>query len=116
MPKKICDNILEAIGHTPMVRINAITRGLIDTGHTIRVPVHRVESRNKVLQTARQMQTKLGRDPKPEELAKEMRLSIQDLLKLVQTHGEPVSLQTPIWEDGDRLEFERDDGCAAVDA
>lgn len=81
-----------------------ITRGLIDTGHTIRVPVHRVESRNKVLQTARQMQTKLGRDPRPEELAKEMRLSIQDLLKLVQTHGEPVSLQTPIWEDGDRLE------------
>ena len=81
-----------------------ITRGLIDTGHTIRVPVHRVESRNKILQTARQMQTKLGRDPKPEELAKEMRLSIQDLLKLVQTHGEPVSLQTPIWEDGDRLE------------
>jgi RNA polymerase primary sigma factor len=81
-----------------------ITRGLIDTGHTIRVPVHRVESRNKVLQTARQMQTKLGRDPKPEELAKEMSLSIQDLLKLVQTHGEPVSLQTPIWEDGDRLE------------
>src|SRR4030095_5220277 len=81
-----------------------ITRGLIDTGHTIRVPVHRVESRNKVLQTARQMQTKLGRDPKPEELAKEMRLSIQEVLKLVQTHGEPVSLQTPIWEDGDRLE------------
>jgi RNA polymerase primary sigma factor len=81
-----------------------ITRGLIDTGHTIRVPVHRVESRNKVLQTARQMQTKLGRDPRPEELAKEMRLSVQDLLKLVQTHGEPVSLQTPIWEDGDRLE------------
>jgi RNA polymerase primary sigma factor len=81
-----------------------ITRGLIDTGHTIRVPVHRVESRNKVLQAARQMQTKLGRDPRPEELAKEMRLSVQDLLKLVQTHGEPVSLQTPIWEDGDRLE------------
>ncbi len=81
-----------------------ITRGLIDTGHTIRVPVHRVESRNKVLQTARQMQTKLGRDPKPEELAREMELSVQDLLKLVQTHGEPVSLQTPIWEDGDRLE------------
>jgi RNA polymerase primary sigma factor len=81
-----------------------ITRGLIDTGHTIRVPVHRVESRNKVLQTARQMQTKLGRDPRPEELAKEMQLSVQDLLKLVQTHGEPVSLQTPIWEDGDRLE------------
>jgi len=80
-----------------------ITRGLIDTGHTIRVPVHRVESRNKVIQTAREMQRKLGRDPSPEELAREMRLPIAELLKLVQTHGEPVSLQTPIWEDGDEL-------------
>lgn len=80
-----------------------ITRGLIDTGHTIRVPVHRVESRNKVIQIAHDMQRKLGRDPKPEELAKEMGLSVPDLLKLVQTHGEPVSLQTLIWEDGDEL-------------
>jgi RNA polymerase primary sigma factor len=80
-----------------------ITRGLIDTGHTIRVPVHRVESRNKVIQTAREMQRKLARDPSPEELARELRLPIAELLKLVQTHGEPVSLQTPIWEDGDEL-------------
>jgi RNA polymerase primary sigma factor len=80
-----------------------ITRGLIDTGHTIRVPVHRVESRNKVIQTAREMQRKFGRDPSPEELARELRLPIAELLKLVQTHGEPVSLQTPIWEDGDEL-------------
>jgi RNA polymerase primary sigma factor len=80
-----------------------ITRGLIDTGHTIRVPVHRVESRNKVIQTAREMQRKLGRDPSPDELARELRLPIAELLKLVQTHGEPVSLQTPIWEDGDEL-------------
>jgi len=80
-----------------------ITRGLIDTGHTIRVPVHRVESRNKVIQIAHDMQRKLGRDPKPEELAEEMGLSVPDLLKLVQTHGEPVSLQTLIWEDGDEL-------------
>jgi RNA polymerase primary sigma factor len=80
-----------------------ITRGLIDTGHTIRVPVHRVESRNKVIQTAREMQRKLARDPTPEELARELRLPIAELLKLVQTHGEPVSLQTPIWEDGDEL-------------
>ena len=80
-----------------------ITRGLIDTGHTIRVPVHRVESRNKIIQTAREMQRKLGRDPSPEELARELRLPIAELLKLVQTHGEPVSLQTPIWEDGDEL-------------
>ena len=80
-----------------------ITRGLIDTGHTIRVPVHRVESRNKVIQTAREMQRKMGRDPSPDELAKELQLPISELLKLVQTHGEPVSLQTPIWEDGDEL-------------
>jgi len=80
-----------------------ITRGLIDTGHTIRVPVHRVESRNKVIQTAREMQRKLGRDPSPEDLARELRMPIAELLKLVQTHGEPVSLQTPIWEDGDEL-------------
>jgi RNA polymerase primary sigma factor len=81
----------------------AVTRGLIDTGRTIRVPVHRVESRNKVLQTAREMQAKLGRDPKPEELAAELRIAVSELLKLVQTHGEPVSLQTPVWEDGDEL-------------
>jgi RNA polymerase primary sigma factor len=80
-----------------------ITRGLIDTGRTIRIPVHRVESRNKVQQTAREMTTKLGRDPMPEELAHELGLSVPDLLKLIQTHADPVSLQTPVWEDGDEL-------------
>lgn len=81
----------------------AITRGLIDTGHTIRVPVHRVESRNKVMQTAREMQRRLGREPMPEELAKELGLSVQEMLNSVQSHGEPVSLHTPVWEDGDEL-------------
>jgi RNA polymerase primary sigma factor len=80
-----------------------ITRGLIDTGRTIRIPVHRVESRNKVHQTVREMTTQLGRDPKPEELAAELGLSVPDLLKLIQTHADPVSLQTPVWEDGDEL-------------
>jgi RNA polymerase primary sigma factor len=80
-----------------------ITRALIDTGRTIRIPVHRVESRNKVLQRAREMQTKLNREPTPDELAKELQLSVPDLLKLVQTHSDPVSLQTPVWEDGDEL-------------
>src|SRR5215471_3838628 len=81
-----------------------ITRGLIDTGRTIRVPVHRVESRNKVIQTARELQRQLDREPRPEELAKEMRMSVPDLLKVIQVQGEPVSLQTPVWEDGDELE------------
>ncbi len=81
----------------------AITRGLIDTGHTIRVPVHRVESRNKVMQTAREMQRRLGREPSPEELSQELGISVQEMLNSVQSHGEPVSLHTPVWEDGDEL-------------
>lgn len=81
-----------------------ITRGLIDTAKTIRVPVHRVELRNKIIQTAHHMQRQLGREPKPEELAEEMGYSVHELLKVMQTHGDPVSLQTPVWEDGDELE------------
>lgn len=81
-----------------------ITRGLIDTGRTIRIPVHRVELRNKIIQTAHHMQRKLGRDPRPDELAKKMGLSVPHMLSVIQTQGEPVSLQTPVWEDGDRLE------------
>jgi RNA polymerase primary sigma factor len=81
-----------------------ITRGLIDTGRTIRIPVHRVESRNKIIHTAHEMQRKLGRDPRPDELAREVGLSISDVLNIIQTQGDPVSLQTPVWEDGDRLE------------
>jgi RNA polymerase primary sigma factor len=78
-----------------------ITRGLIDTGRMIRIPVHRVELRNKVIQTAHHLQRTLGR--KPEELAKEMDMSVPEMLRVMQTQGEPVSLQTPVWEDGDQL-------------
>jgi RNA polymerase primary sigma factor len=81
-----------------------ITRGIIDTGKTIRVPVHRVETRNKIMQTALYMQRKLGREPAPEELAKEVGMSVEDMLKIMQTQGDPVSLQTPVFEDGDQLE------------
>ena len=81
-----------------------ITRGLIDTGRTIRIPVHRVELRNKIIQTAQRLQRKLDREPRPDELAKAMRMPVPDLLKVLQVQGEPVSLQTPIWEDGDELE------------
>ena len=81
-----------------------ITRGLIDTGRTIRVPVHRVELRNKIIQTAQRLQRKFDREPRPEELAKAMRMPVADLLRVIQVQGEPVSLQTPVWEDGDELE------------
>lgn len=80
-----------------------ITRGLIDTGKTIRIPVHRVELRNKIIQTAQRLQRKLDREPRPEELAKAMRMSVSDLLRVIQVQGEPASLQTPVWEDGDEL-------------
>lgn len=81
----------------------SITRGLIDTGRTIRIPVHRMEVRNKIIQSAHHMQRKLGREPKPEELAREMGMSVQEMLNRIQTQVEPVSLQTPVWEDGDQL-------------
>jgi RNA polymerase primary sigma factor len=77
----------------------SIQRGIIDTGRTIRIPVHRVELRNKIRQRARELERKLGRDPSSEELAKDMNMSVPDLLKVVQLHGEPVSLETPVWED-----------------
>jgi RNA polymerase primary sigma factor len=80
-----------------------ITRGLIDTGRTIRIPVHRVELRNKIIQTAQRLQRKLDREPRPDELAKAMRMSVPDLLRVIQVQGEPASLQTPVWEDGDEL-------------
>src|ERR1700693_5106949 len=58
-----------------------ITRGLIDTGRTIRVPVHRVEARNKMMQTAHYLQRQLGREPRPDELAKELDISVPEMLK-----------------------------------
>ena len=80
-----------------------ITRGLIDTGKTIRVPVHRVETRNKVVNTARFVSRKLGRQPTADELATEMNMPVEEMLKVMQTQAEPVSLQTPVFEDGDEL-------------
>ncbi len=82
----------------------SVTRGLIDTGRMIRIPVHRVEARNKIIQTAHQLHRKLGREPNPQELAKKIGMSVPDMLKIIQPQGEPVSLQTPVWEDGDLLE------------
>jgi RNA polymerase primary sigma factor len=81
----------------------SIQRGIIDTGRTIRIPVHRVELRNKIRQKARELERRLGREPSSEELAKDMNMSVPDLLKVVQLHGEPVSLETPVWEDDAQL-------------
>ncbi len=74
----------------------SITRGIIDTGRMIRVPVHRIETRNKLIRTFQYLIQRLGRQPLPQEVASEMGLPVQDVLKLIRIGGEPVSLETPI--------------------
>jgi RNA polymerase primary sigma factor len=81
----------------------AITRGIIDTGHTIRVPVHRIEARNKMIRTSQYLFQRLGRVPLPEEIANEVGLPVEEVLKVMRTGGEPVSLETPIGEEDSRL-------------
>ena len=79
----------------------SITRGIIDSGHTIRVPVHRIETRNKMIRAHRYLLQKLGRDPRPEEIAAEMGLPVNDVLGLVRMGVEPASLEMPVGEDGE---------------
>jgi RNA polymerase primary sigma factor len=81
----------------------AVTRGIIDSGHTIRVPVHRVEARNKLIRTAQLLLRKLGRQPDPQEIAAEIGLTVEEVLSLVRAGGEPVSLETPVGEEDGRL-------------
>lgn len=79
----------------------AITRAIADQARTIRIPVHMVETINKLIRISRQLLQKLGREPKPEEIAKEMDIpedKIREILKIAQ---EPVSLETPIGEEED---------------
>jgi len=79
----------------------AITRAIADQARTIRIPVHMVETINKVIRVSRQLLQELGHDPTPEEIAAEMNLpvdKVRDILKIAQ---EPVSLETPIGEEED---------------
>jgi len=79
----------------------AITRAIADQARTIRIPVHMVETINKLIRVQRQLLQDLGREPLPEEIGKEMELSpekVRDILKIAQ---EPVSLETPIGEEDD---------------
>ncbi len=79
----------------------AITRGLADQGRTIRIPVHVVEKINIMARTKRELLNKLSREPSDEELAKEMNLSIKQIIDLQKVSISPVSLDTPIGEDDD---------------
>ncbi len=79
----------------------AITRAIADQARTIRIPVHMVETINKLIRVNRQLVQDLGRDPRPDEIAKEMGISedkVREILKIAQ---EPVSLETPIGEEDD---------------
>jgi len=79
----------------------AITRAIADQGRTIRIPVHRFDQINTLIKTEKQLLQKLGREPYTEEIATEMDISIDKVMEIMKIANEPVSLETPIGEDGD---------------
>ena len=79
----------------------AITRAIADQARTIRIPVHMVETINKVIRVSRQLLQELGHDPSPEEIAQEMGLPVEKVRDILKIAQEPVSLETPIGEEED---------------
>ncbi|MBP3735525.1 MAG: RNA polymerase sigma factor RpoD [Lachnospiraceae bacterium] len=79
----------------------AITRAIADQARTIRIPVHMVETINKLVRVSRQLLQKLGREPSPEEIAQEMDISVDRVREIIKISQEPVSLETPIGEEED---------------
>ncbi|MBB6729695.1 RNA polymerase sigma factor RpoD [Cohnella zeiphila] len=79
----------------------AITRAIADQARTIRIPVHMVETINKLIRVSRQLLQELGREPTPEEIAEQMELSVDKVREIMKIAQEPVSLETPIGEEDD---------------
>ena len=79
----------------------AITRAIADQARTIRIPVHMIETINKLIRTSRSLIQELGRDPKPEEIAEKMEIPIEKVRKVLKIAREPISLETPIGEEED---------------
>ena len=79
----------------------AITRAIADQARTIRIPVHMVETINKVIRVSRQLLQELGHDPQPEEIAEEMNMPVERVREILKIAQEPVSLETPIGEEED---------------
>ena len=79
----------------------AITRAIADQARTIRIPVHMVETINKLIRVSRQLLQELGREPFPEEIAEEMNMSVDRVREILKISQEPVSLETPIGEEED---------------
>ena len=79
----------------------AITRAIADQARTIRIPVHMVETINKLIRTSRHLLQQLGREPSPEEIAKEMEIPVEKVMEIKKIAHDPVSLETPICEEDD---------------
>ena len=79
----------------------AITRAIADQARTIRIPVHMVETINKLIRVSRQLLQELGREPSPEEIAEEMGMPVERVREILKISQEPVSLETPIGEEED---------------
>lgn len=95
----------------------AITRAIADQARTIRIPVHMVETINKLVRVQRQLVQEYGREPTPEELAKGLNMSIEKVREISKISQEPVSLETPIGEEDDSHlgDFIKDDDAPAPD-
>lgn len=79
----------------------AITRSIADQARTIRIPVHMIETINKLLRTSRQMLNEIGREPTPEELAEKLMLPVEKVRKVLKISKEPISLETPVGDEED---------------
>ena len=92
----------------------AITRAIADQARTIRIPVHMVETINKVIRVSRQLLQELGHDPSPEEIAAEMDMPVDKVREILKIAQEPVSLETPIGEEEDSHlgDFSPDEGAS----
>ena len=92
----------------------AITRAIADQARTIRIPVHMVETINRVIRTSRQLLQELGREPSPEEIADKMNMPVDRVREIMKISQEPVSLETPIGEEEDSHlgDFIQDDHVA----
>ena len=79
----------------------SITRAIADQARTIRIPVHMVETINRIIRVSRQLLQELGHDPTPEEVAAEVNMSVDKVREILKIAQEPVSLETPIGEEED---------------
>ncbi|MFR2534193.1 MAG: RNA polymerase sigma factor RpoD [Clostridia bacterium] len=93
----------------------AITRAIADQARTIRIPVHMVETINKLIRTSRHLLQQLGREPTPDEIAKEMEIPVEKVMEIQKIAQDPVSLETPIGEEDDSHlgDFIQDDDSPA---